>query len=262
VNHGNKRAWAYQHPLDRFLDLVDVDCETRLDIVGRKFAAQPFNAAIFNDELKAKLQRLRYPQPDPERNVGKKTFHEILERADVLAIILHPDTLADLRKFRLMKKIIHDDEELEEKKKSIDGTMLSEHKRRVRKINNDLQTLEEIAQTYSLQSKIGKLREEIARKALVEWRAIMISKYGGVREALLLGCSPDEISCEIRIADTAIQVEIYRALKSKLQNRATKKAGIFDRFLCQLAELLWAESNVKGLSNGETIRKASSRLPL
>jgi hypothetical protein len=173
----------------------------------------------------------------------------------------YSETLAELWKYRLMKKIIHSDDALEEKKESVHQIPLSEHWHVLRKIKKDLKVIDKIAAAYGLENKTGELREEIAGRALLEWRPIMLSKYKGAREPLLIGRPSHEISSEIRSEDTAIQVGIYRALKSRLQSKATKKKGLFDIFLCQMAELIGAESNVQGLSDGETIRRANRRLP-
>jgi hypothetical protein len=251
---------SHQHPLDWFLKWVDDESESRLAFLARQIAAQPFNADVFREELTAKLERLRYPQPDREQGIGKETFYAILERADLLPLILQEDTLRALWKHRLLKDLFQRDSELKEKHLSVEGTPLREHRRRVRQVQRDLGTLERIADEYDLDRYMAESYEKMEGEILKARRPILTSEYPGSKSELLLGRPAKELSSDVRSEDTVIQANIYLTLKQRLQTRETAIRDIYDIFLCQLSELIWARPDVRGLSNGETIRKMANRL--
>ncbi len=64
-----------------------------------------------------------------------------------------------------------------------------------------------------------------------------------------------------RDEDLATKKAIYSTLKQKLQTQKTRKKGIFDVFLRQLAELVWAHRDVQDLTNGQALYRALKRLP-
>jgi hypothetical protein len=249
-----------QHLLDWFLKWTDDESESRLGFLARQIAAEPFNADVFSNELTTKLTRLRYPQPDREVGIGKETFYAILERAGLLPLILQEQTLHALWKHRLLKDLFQKDSELREKHLSVEGILLSEHRRRVRRVQRDLSTLERIAREYGLERYMAESYEKMEGEILKVRRPILTSEYPGSKSELLLGRPAKELSSDVRSEDTVIQANIYLTLKQRLQTSETPKRGVSDIFLCQMAELVCARPDVRGLSNGETIRKMANRL--
>jgi len=248
-----------QHLLDWFLKWTDDESESRLGFLARQTASEPFNE-VFRNELTTKLTRLRYPQPDLEQGIGKKTFHAILEGAGLLPLILQEDTLHALWKHRLVKDIFQKDSEFREKHLSVEGILLSEHRRMFRRVQRDLGTLERIAREYGLERYLAESYEKMEGEILKVRRPILTSEYPGSKSELLLGRPAKELSSDVRSEDTVIQANIYLTLKQRLQTSETPKRGVSDIFLCQMAELVCARPDVRGLRNGETIRRMANRL--
>jgi hypothetical protein len=251
---------SHQHPLDWFLEWTDDESESRLGFLARQIASESFNAVVFRNELTTKLTRLRYPQPDLEQGIGKETFYAVLERADLLPLLLQEGTLRALWKHRLLKDLFHKDSELREKHLSVEGILLGEHRRRVRRVQRDLSTLERIAREYGLERYMAESYEKMEGEILKARRPILTSEYPGSKSELLLGRPAKELSSDVRSEDTVIQANIYLTLKQRLQTRDTPERGVSDIFLCQMAELVCARPDVRGLRNGETIRRMANRL--
>src|ERR1700722_8334588 len=83
LNYGNcilptmkRTVRTYQHPLDRLLGDEDEGSPSLLEFVAREYAGEGFDAERFARELRAKLERMRYPQPNPM--VSDSFFSEIL----------------------------------------------------------------------------------------------------------------------------------------------------------------------------------------
>jgi hypothetical protein len=247
-------------PLDWFLKWTEDEGESRLTFLAREVSAELFDANVFRKDLSRKLTTLHYPQPDRERSFGKKTFYEILEHAGVLGLLLQEEILKGLWKCRLLKDLFKRDSEMREKGMSLEAKPLAEHKRKVRKIQKDLRTLDRIASDYGLQADLVKVIEKVAGECIRAWRPIMTARYPGSKAEVILSRPSKELSAGVRSEDTAIQAIIYRELKQRLQTKDTKRKGISDIFLCQLSELIWEGPDIRGLSSGETIRRAAKRL--
>ena len=227
---GHLRNSTHQHPLDWFLEWTDDENASRLAFLARQIAAEPFNADVFRNELTTKLTRLRYPQPDREQGIGKETFYAILERADLLPLILQEDTLRVLWKHRLLTDLFQKDSELREKHLSVEGTPLSEHRSRVRQIQRDLDTLVRIADEYDLDRHMAESYEKMEGAILKARRPILTSEYAGSKSELLLGRPAKELSSHVRSEHTVIQANIYLTLKQRLQTRETSKKGRLRHF--------------------------------
>jgi hypothetical protein len=252
-----KTVSTYQNPLDWFLD-TDPEDYGHLTILARTFAAQQFDEDSFRTELVAKLKRLKY---QPARLTGdEKTFHETLSEAGVLNLLLESSTLRELWMCTLLKKIVERDRELEHEKKAVDGQTLRFHSKQARQIRKDLGAIAEIAERYDARDEAEKLSEELHSQFCDHMRILLISTtYRTPRGELLSGRPIEELRNKPRDEDRATQLAIYRTLKRKLQTKAAKRRGIFDIFLCQLAELIFSPRDVKNLSNGQALYRDSWR---
>src|SRR6202007_1986944 len=104
------------------------DPASRLIFLGQ-YAGQPFDAEQLRVELREKLNRLHYPQPDREHPDERPTSANVLEKAEVLSNLLSDDTLRELWKSLLMKKIFERSRELRDRKESGFGVSLQERRR-------------------------------------------------------------------------------------------------------------------------------------
>jgi hypothetical protein len=254
-----KPASPYQNPLDRFLGRKEDDYETRLDFIARQFAELPFDEGSFRRELEQKLKTFQYPQPNPRGDA--RTFHDILNSSGVLEILLHSDTLRELWKCLLLKKIIARDRELEKKGLAVSGHPLEFHERIAKQIYEHLGVIRDIAATYDAHELAQGLEEKIGQ----EFRKHMdialhkMPKYQGSRAELLGGRSKKELPTKSWKEELVTQMEIYRTLKPKLQNTHTEKGGISGIFLCQLSELVSAAPDAVRLKNGQSLWRALGR---
>jgi hypothetical protein len=259
-----KAVSAYQNPLDRFLEQSDDD-ESRLAILARQFAAEPFDEEAFITELTAKLTRLRYIPPTPSRLPRKpidsrKTFNEILNDSGVLGVLLQRDTLVALWKCILIKKIVEYDRKIENAHQSVEKHPISFHRERYRRIEKDLEAIERLGKDYDAREEVEKLSEKVSRAYRHEVTTVLLStRYMGSRAELLTGRPKKELSTAPKNEDSACQVHIYRTLKQVMQTSETRRKGISDIFLCQLSELIWAAPNVPKLTDGDTLFRATLR---
>ena len=236
-----KDASPHQHPLDKFLAQNELDNAPRLEILARKYAAEPFDVDSFRKELTAKVQRLRYPQPYISPN--DKTFSDVLKDAGVLSILLREDTLRELWKSVLLKKICQRERQLKGKRETADGIPLRDQRRKARRINKDQETLKRMEAEYDLEN-VAPLYEKIAGKSVEATLPLYESRGSDSKEELLTGRprmpkwrkqSRREASqwfpFNLRNEDTAIQVVIYRTLRPLLPNEEAGKKHISDKFL-------------------------------
>jgi hypothetical protein len=251
---------TYRNPLDWFLDRNEDDYETRLDFIARQFTKEPFDVAAFRGELVAKLLRLPYLSPH-SAVAAPKTFHQILSDAGVLNVLLHSNTLRELWKCLLLRKIVARDRELEDKGMAVSGHPLKFHEQEARKIYKDLITIREITARYHAHELTHNLEEKLSQEFRnhIDLALHVLPKYQGSRAELLGGRPKSELSTEPRDEGLASQMATYRTLQPKLQNARTKKKGISGIFLCQLSELIGARPNVQSLNNGESLAKALNR---
>jgi hypothetical protein len=251
---------TYRSPLDWFLDRNEDDYETRLDFIARQFAKQPFDVTAFRGELVAKLRRLPYLSPH-SAVAAPKTFYQILSEAGVLKVLLHSDTLRELWKCLLLRKIVARDRELEDKGMAVSGHPLKFHEQEARKIYKDLITIREITARYHAHELTHDLEEKLSQEFRnhIDLALHVRSKYQGSRAELLGGRPKSELSTEPRDEGLASQMATYRTLQPKLQNARTEKKGISGIFLCQLSELIGAPPDVQSLNNGESLAKALTR---
>jgi hypothetical protein len=276
-----KNVPTHQHPLDWFLDQSsEFGPQSNLDFLAQEYAQQPFNAEQLRVELREKLNRLHYPQPDHEHPVERPTFANVLEKAEVLCNLLSDDTLRELWKSLLLKKIFERSRELDDKKQSVRGVPITEHWRRIREIIKDIETFKKLADKYDLEKTLPQL-DKMNRKIPDEFIPIVFSgrRVHG-RELLTFSSTVPEWKTKLqrrgrqrrvtgsaaqrpvpapRIEEKRIQALIYVTLEQRLQTRKTYKNGIEDIFLCQLAELVWASADVQGLSSGESLRRDINR---
>lgn len=251
---------TYRNPLDWFLNQKEGDYETRLDFIARQFAAQPFNVTAFRSELIAKLRRLPYLSPNSVV-VAPTTFHQILKKARVLDVLLHPDTLRALWKCLLLKKIVARDRELDEKGLAVSDHPLKFHERMARKSYKDLVAIREIASTNDAHELTRDLEEKLSQefRKHIDLALHKMPRYQGNRAELLVGRPHIELSTQPRDEERASQMATYRTLLPKLQNARTEKLGISGIFLCQLSELIGAPPDAQLLSDGQSLAKALTR---
>jgi hypothetical protein len=258
-----------RHPLDQFLVQDEFDNAPVLEFLARSFAAQPFDANSFRTELDAKLRRLRCRQDS--RTPDAKTFYEVLEHAEALGTLFREDTLRELWKSVLLKKIFQKVRSMKQKSETVEGIALADQKRKVRKAQRDLAELGRIGNEYGL-TGIAAVREEMAGKLIDMWRPIFQVTRPGSKEELLTGRARKPkwrqlnrssaarwFPFGIRNEDTAIQVLIFHALKSKLRNKGTISGSISDNFLHQLSQLIMAEPSITALAHSDALRKAIER---
>jgi hypothetical protein len=255
-----KSTLEEQGPLQWFLAQTFDANESRLAFLAQEAATKAFDLVSFKTELVKKLKTLRYPQPDSEQGISKKTFHEILEQAGVIELLLQEDVLRGLWQRRLLKDLLNLDDEMRAKGLSMEGVLLREHKEKVKKIQKDIGTLERIAKEYDIEAAMAECYEKMARECVKAWRPIMTARYPGSKGEIILSRPSNELPHNLRSEHTAIQAIIYLWLKGKLQTKNTKEHGIFDIFLCQLSELIWNGPDAQGLSDGKTIRKMAARI--
>lgn len=259
---GDSKRQTYQNPLDWFLRRKEDDYETRLDFVARQFAAQPFQATIFRSELIAKLRGLRYSSPHSAL-VTSKTFYQVLKEAGVLGKLLDRDTLENLWKCLLLKKIVERDRQLEETAIAVSGYPLKFHERMAKELFNSLFAIRAVAATYEAHELLQELDEKLSYEFRnhINLALHLRPRYQGSRAELLSGRPKKEISSEPRDEERASQMAIYRELEPKLLNQRTEKRGISSIFLCQLSELISAPPLTPGLrlSDGQTLQRALTR---
>jgi hypothetical protein len=119
-----------------------------------------------------------------------------------------------------------------------------------------------MVKNYDARDEAEKLSEKLESQYRKHMRTLLIStKYRVSRAVLLSGRSLEELRHSPRDEDVATKLAIYRTLKQKLQTKATKRRGIFDIFLCQLAELVWAPRDVANLTDGQALYRALKRSP-
>ena len=283
LNYGNcilptmkRTVSTYQHPLDRLLGDEDDGSPSLLEFVAQEYAGEGFEADKFARELTAKLGRMRYPQPDPIES--KPFFSEILERAAVLSELLSADTLRELWKSLVLKKVFERYRELRDRKQSVHGISLEEHWRKVREARRDMRIYKKLDDKYHFDYTLSAY-EKMARGSVREMVAIWMSRFIGPRATLLSIHLPvqkwksklqtgrkrtpkpaaTEPSAGPRNEDKRIQAHIYATLERRLQTPETYRTGIDDIFLCQLAELIWSGADVQRLSDGESLRRDINR---
>ena len=286
---------TYKNPLDWYLRQ---GYESTLAIIAESIASRPYDENVFRQQLTQNVQRFRYPQPSPRDD--EPTFGDILDRAGVRDIFLERIMLRELWKFRSIQQIFDRIAELDERKLAADGVSLKEHHKRAMQITKDMARLTSLEATYGLQiSKEDKTK--IARHFCDESRWVLCAALPRYEKELLTISArakktpmiihtgfdflPDEWwppifvtrpagshkgrrnpppgHREIRIQKRAIQVGIFRLLRERLQTSQSKRKGISDLFLCQLAELVWADNDerLQHLSDGETLRRATKNIP-
>src|SRR5207248_1330307 len=131
----NRNPTDYQHPLDRFLSR-NAD-STMLDYLADEYAGEPFEVAAYREELTRKLKENSYPRKvdNPDH---RKTFYEILKKAELLDELLSEGTLREFWKSHQLEKILKKKEELTSTHSSVYGLTLTEHRRKVRAVQQDL----------------------------------------------------------------------------------------------------------------------------
>jgi hypothetical protein len=243
-----KTVLKYPNPLDWFLN-TEPDDHDNLTVLAKRYAAEPFDVDSFRTELVAKLKRLKY---QPAKLTGnEKTFYDTLAEAGALDVLLQASTLRELWRCMLLKKIAQRDRQLERENKDADGRELRFHTKQASQIWKDLGAIAEIVKRYSARDEAEKLSKKLEAQYRKHVRILLSSKkYRIPRDVLLSGRTRKELRHRPRDEDLATKKAIYRTLKNKLQTQATKRKGVFDIFLCQLAELVWAPHDVKKLSNG------------
>jgi hypothetical protein len=255
------------NPLRRYLEGLDFGPDSRLAVLALAAAAEPFNLEQFHAELVAKLKRLKYPQPQPREK--DKTFHNILVEAGRLGVLLRPSTLYELWQCLQLKKIIERDRKLELTDRSMPGFPVRFHQSLVEEISRHVQVVEALARRHGAEGRMEKYIEAVHRQLRDEARTFLLSaRYKGAREELLSGRRTADPfarrgrrgSRGPRNEERAAQTTIYWVLKSKLQTKRSRDAGISDALLRQLAELVLADPAVKDLSDGEAIRRFIERL--
>jgi hypothetical protein len=179
-----KTVAPYQHPLDFYLSQSEDDGTSKLDFLAREYAQQPFDAEHFRRELSEKLNRLRYPQPEREHAGKRKTFAQVLEKAGVLSDLLSDDTLRELWKSQVLKKVFQRSREITERRQSAEGTSLKEDWKRVDAMQRDLKEVERLTGTYELEN-MEQAMEKINRRILDTLRPIMLSKRPGSKRPLI-----------------------------------------------------------------------------
>lgn len=245
-----------RNPLNSYLDSNEDD--DGLTFIARQFAEQ-FDVVSFRIGLVAKLKRVKYQPGGLKRN--EKTFHQVLTNVGVLDALLQEKTLYELGQCTLLKKIVQRARELNENDKAVDGQPLWDLRRKERQLFKDLLSIEEIVERNSSREEAEKLYEGLERKYRRLIRLLLIStKYKGSRADLLSGGIKETLSNKPRDEDVATKVAIYRVLRHELQTKTTKK-GLSDSLLRQLAELVWAPSDVVDLSDGTALYRALRRSP-
>jgi hypothetical protein len=275
-----KTVRTHQHPLDWLLAQEQWGTPPVLEALARDYSAEPFRADAFRNELTQKLNRLHYPQPQHAHIGERRTFAQVLERTGVLSALLSEDTLRELWKSLLLKKVFERNRELQNKRQSVRGVSLKEHWRRVRDFRKDLETLKKIAEKYDL-AHMPPQYEKIDRRIFDELVPILLFRRANrTKQAMpfflppvprwkmklqrrgrrrLPKVSAHQPAPTTRIEDKHIQALIYQTLEQRLQTSMTYGNGIDDIFLCQLAELVWAPADVQGLSDGESLRRDINR---
>jgi len=251
-----KSIKAYRNPLNRLLD-SDEDNDSGLAFLARRFAER-FDAVSFRTGLIAKLKKHKY---QPEKLKGnEKTFYEFLTNVGVLDVLLQDETLHELWQCNLLKKIVQRDRELEVEDKAVDGQPLRDLKKEERRLRKDLDAIGEIAQRNDVREEAERLCEKLDRRYRRLLVLLLIStKYKGARAELLSGRMQEKPGGGPKDEDVATKKAIYLTLKQKLQTKAARSNGLFDRLLCQLAELIWASSDVVSLSDGQNLYRAVRR---
>ena len=266
-----------QHPLDWLLSQEEEGSPSLLEFVAQEYAGEGFNPDKFGRELTAKLERLRYPQPDPIES--KPFFSEILNRAAVLSVLLSADTLRELWKSLVLKRVFERYRELRDRRQSVHGISLEEHWRKVREARRDMRIYKKLDDKYHFDYTLSAY-EKMARGSVREMVAIWMSRFIGSRAELLSvhlpvlkwksklqtgkKRTPKPAATELssrppRSEDKHIQGHIYATLERLLQTAETYRKGIDDIFLCQLAELIWSGADVQRLSDGESLRRDINR---
>ncbi len=249
---------AYRNPLNRFLD-SDEDCASGLEFIARHFA-EPFDPFSFQTRLIAKLKSHRYRPAVLKGN--EKTFHEVLTNAGVLDVLLQNESLYELWQCTFLKKIVQHARDLEKDHKAVDGQPLRELRKKERQLYKDLLAVELIADRNNSQEDAQRLHDGLERKYIRLAVLLMIStKYKGSRAELLSGRKEEKPFKNPRDEDVATKRAIFHALKERLQTKKTKKRGLFDIFLCQLAELVWAPADAVFLSDGQSLYRDLKRSP-
>jgi hypothetical protein len=250
-----KSISSFRTPLDAFLADVFVKYDSALYYPAKELTALPFDAASFRRDLVAKLKRLKYPQP--ERPGNDKTFEEKLAAAGVLDALLHPETLRALWKCILIRTIAERDRELAAEGKDVTGEPLKSQYRAADQMKDDLKALERIQNTYAPEESIEKIYSIVERKYRDMIKKAILSEHRRSRTELLTGRPRTGLLNVIKSEQLASNIAIYRVLERALRPASPKnRSGIF---LCQLAELISAEPNVRALGDGLTLSKALER---
>ena len=253
-----KKAVSHHHPLDWFLTEDEFGRETRLKSVAKAFAGEPFDAESFGKELMANLRKLRYPQPAPSSE--EKTFHDILESAGVLGVLLEPKTLGELWKSILLRKIVKYDRELARTGRWATGKPLRFYKRMARETYRHLEQIQEIAETYDAQELAQGLYDRVSRDFRNYVGVVIQSSRPALdRAELLAGAPRKELLSKPTNEERSSDIAIYRSLETKLMNPRTQRKGISTIFICQLSELVSAPPDVTRLSDGDSLYRAVHR---
>jgi hypothetical protein len=233
------------------------DDQDNLTLLAREIAKGPPDVDSFRKDLEAKLARLRYMRGDTGYG---KTFHDILTDAKVLNVLLHDEVLQELSRWCLLGEIARRGRELEREKKAVDGESLHELNKRANQMLRDLISMEAISDRYDLPDEMEKPSKKLGRRYTDLVKLILaFSKDRMPRYVLFSGETAGTQDKKPKNEDVATKVRIYRTLQQKLQTPETKKNGVTDRVLLQLAELVFAPPNVQSLPVGKALYEAARR---
>jgi hypothetical protein len=258
---GSKKAMTkksisgHRNPVTSYLESNEDN--DGLAYIARRFA-EPFDAGSFRVGLVAKLKRFKYQPAKLKGN--EKTFHQILTEVGVLDLLLRDETLFELWQCTLLKKIVQRAREFDENDQAADGQPLRDIRKKERQVYKDMLAIEEIADRNNSRKESVALHERLERKYIRLAILLLIStKYKGSRAELLSGRTEETFSKGPRDEDVATKRAIFHVLKERLQTKKTKKKGLFDILLCQVAELVWASSDAAVLSNGQSLYRDLKR---
>ena len=241
------------HPLDMLLQHSSDDSRSMLGTLAQGIVglARDKEPGWFIEVSRNKIQLLKYRPPDSKKD--RQTFSEILKRADVLKTFLSPLVQGEIEKWLLLSDIFKEHRKNKEEGKSVEGFPIQFHKDMRRELLRHFETIRRVARKHNSRRAIADYYTSVRREIVRQATPLIFNSRLPIW-ASLLGESKRDFSP--RDEEAAIRARVFFVLRTKLQSARSKKLGISDQFLRQLAELLMSRASSGHLPTGDRIRYA------
>lgn len=241
------------HPLDALLQESEDESRSMLGTLAQRIVglARDKGPGWFIEVSRNKIQLLKYRPPDSKKD--RQTFSDILERAEALKTFLSPLVQAEIEKWLLLRDVFLEHRKNKEERKSVEGFPIQFHKDMMKELKGHFKTIRRVARKHDSRRAIADYYTSVQREIVRQATPLIFNSRLAIWPSLM-GESKRDFSP--RDEEAAIRARIFFVLRIKLQSARSKKLGISDQFLRQLAELLMSRASSGHLPTGDRIRYA------